>query len=127
MSNEHKKVFVVNDVSKIVKEIVDRVIASNGYEVNQANRWTANIVDQALTELDKLGKSFKYVVYAVSRGVRGRAVAKTNWCRSSVKRWERACTQPVHVCGIMQLMAVVQFGNEPLLLGKYQPNEIFLF
>jgi flagellar motor switch protein FliM len=58
--------FAVNEVSNIIKEIIERLIGGNGYQHNKINRWTADIVDQLLTELTNLDKPFKYIVQAVS-------------------------------------------------------------
>ena len=58
--------FVIDEVSNIIKETIERIIGGNAYQHNKVNRWTADIVDQVLTELTKLGKPFKYIVQAVS-------------------------------------------------------------
>ena len=58
--------FRVDEVSDIIKETVDRVIGNNVYLDNKVNRWTADVVDQVLTELMTLNKPFKYIVQAVS-------------------------------------------------------------
>ena len=58
--------FVIDEVSNIIKETIERVIGGNSYQHNKVNRWTADIVDQVLTELTRLGKPFKYIVQAVS-------------------------------------------------------------
>lgn len=58
--------FVIDEVSNIIKETIERIIGGNTYQHNKVNRWTADIVDQVLTDLTKLGKPFKYIVQAVS-------------------------------------------------------------
>jgi hypothetical protein len=58
--------FLVNEVSNIIQETVERVVGTNPYQHNKINRWTVDVVDQVLTELTTLGKPFKYIVQAVS-------------------------------------------------------------
>jgi dynein light chain Tctex-type 1 len=58
--------FRVDQVSDIIKETVDRIIGNNVYLDSRVNRWTADVVDQILTELMNLNKPFKYIVQAVS-------------------------------------------------------------
>jgi len=58
--------FAINEVSTIIKETIERIIGSNQYQNNKVNRWTADIVDQMLTELTNLNKPLKYIVQAVS-------------------------------------------------------------
>jgi dynein light chain Tctex-type 1 len=66
MMGGEETLFVVDEVSTIVKETVERVIGGNLYQQNKVNRWTADVVDQILTELTNLNKPFKYIVQAVS-------------------------------------------------------------
>lgn len=57
--------FVIDEVSNIIKDTIEKIIGGNSYQHNKVNRWTADIVDHVLTELTKLGKPFKYIVQAV--------------------------------------------------------------
>ena len=66
MTSEEYSVFSVDEVSNIIKEVIERLIGRNAYQHDQVTRWTADIVDQILTELTNLGKRFKYIVQAVS-------------------------------------------------------------
>ena len=59
-------IFVVDEVSNMIKETIERIIGLNPYQPIKVNRWTADIVDQMLTELTNLNKPFKYIVQAVS-------------------------------------------------------------
>lgn len=59
-------IFVIDETSKLIQETIERIIGSNSYQQNKINRWTADIVDQTLTELTSLDKPFKYIVQAVS-------------------------------------------------------------
>ena len=70
--------FVFKEVSEKVHGVIDRVIEKHDYEPSHANRWSASIVDQTLTELAESKKPFKYIVYAVSRVVCGRAIPFTS-------------------------------------------------
>jgi dynein light chain Tctex-type 1 len=62
--------FIVDEVSNLIKETVERVIGNNSYQQNKINRWTADLVDQLLTELTNLNKPFKYIVQAVCHSIR---------------------------------------------------------
>lgn len=57
--------FVIDEVSNIIKKTIEQIIGGNSYQHNKVNRWTADIVDQVLTELTRLEKPFKYIVQAV--------------------------------------------------------------
>lgn len=57
--------FVIDEVSNIIKDTIEKIIGGNSYQHNKVNRWTADIVDHVLTELTRLGKPFKYIVQAV--------------------------------------------------------------
>uniref|UniRef100_A0A8C6FAZ6 Dynein light chain Tctex-type 1 n=1 Tax=Monodon monoceros TaxID=40151 RepID=A0A8C6FAZ6_MONMO len=57
--------FVVDEVSNIVKEAIERAIGGNAYQHSKVNQWTTNVVEQTLSQLTKLGKPFKYIVTRV--------------------------------------------------------------
>lgn len=59
-------IFAIDEVSTLIKEAIERIIGGNAYQYTKINRWTADIVDQMLTELTSLNKPFKYIVQAVS-------------------------------------------------------------
>lgn len=54
--------FVVDDVSKIIKDTIDTVISGNAYQQDLVQQWSATVSEQCLGALSKLKKSFKYVV-----------------------------------------------------------------
>ncbi|KAK9881613.1 hypothetical protein WA026_016485 [Henosepilachna vigintioctopunctata] len=54
--------FVVEEVSKIVKDIVEATLSGASYQQDKVNQWSATISEQSLSALSKLKKSFKYVV-----------------------------------------------------------------
>ncbi|XP_067338842.1 dynein light chain Tctex-type 1 isoform X2 [Channa argus] len=53
--------FVVEDVSKVIKESVETAIGKNTYQHSRVNQWTTSIVEQCLSQLSKMGKPFKYI------------------------------------------------------------------
>jgi len=52
----------IEEANSLVKEQVDRVLGSSGYQHGQVNQWTASIVDQSIAQLTKLNKPYKYIV-----------------------------------------------------------------
>lgn len=58
--------FAIEEVSEIIKDVVEELIGGHVYELEKVNRWAADIVDQVLTVLTNQGKPFKYIVQAVS-------------------------------------------------------------
>lgn len=54
--------FVVDDVSKIIKDTIETVISGNAYQQEKVNQWSAAVSEQCLSALSKLKKHFKYVV-----------------------------------------------------------------
>ena len=65
-SRSEETTFAIEEVSAIIKETVEQVIAGNIYQPEKINRWAADIVDQVLTVLTDQDKPFKYIVQAVS-------------------------------------------------------------
>ncbi|UJR33499.1 hypothetical protein I4U23_020944 [Adineta vaga] len=88
--------FVIDEVSNIIKDTIERIIGGNSYQHNKVNRWTADIVDHVLTELTKLGKPFKYIVQAVIMQKNGAGLHTASSCY-----WDNttdgSCT--VRMCG----------------------------
>ncbi len=68
-TNKENTLFDIDQISKLIKETIERIIGGNFYQNNKVNRWTADIVDQVLTELTSLDKPFKYVVQAVNYSI----------------------------------------------------------
>ncbi|XP_044185296.1 dynein light chain Tctex-type 1 isoform X2 [Thunnus albacares] len=58
---EEETAFVVDEVSKIIKESVETAIGGNAYQHSRVNQWTTSVVEQCLSQLSKLGKPFKYI------------------------------------------------------------------
>jgi hypothetical protein len=63
-------IFAIDEVSNIINEIIERMIGNSAYQHDKVNRWTADIVDEVLTELTNLGRPFKYIVHTVSYFIR---------------------------------------------------------
>lgn len=53
--------FVVDDVSKIIKEAIETTIGGNAYQHEKVNQWTSAVVENCLTVLTKLQKPYKYI------------------------------------------------------------------
>ncbi|XP_051639942.1 dynein light chain Tctex-type 3-like, partial [Manacus candei] len=61
-----KMIFNADEAHNLVKECIESVLGKADYNHNKVNQWTAAIVEQSLTYLVKLEKTYKYVVtYAV--------------------------------------------------------------
>ncbi|XP_035000658.1 dynein light chain Tctex-type 1 isoform X2 [Hippoglossus stenolepis] len=58
---EEETTFVVDEVSKVIKESVEAAIGGNTYQHSRVNQWTTGVVEQCLSQLSKLGKPFKYI------------------------------------------------------------------
>ncbi|XP_044741653.1 dynein light chain Tctex-type [Chrysoperla carnea] len=54
--------FVVDDVSSIIKEAIENVIGGNNYQQLKVNSWTSKVVESCLHSLSKQEKPFKYIV-----------------------------------------------------------------
>ncbi|XP_005424915.2 dynein light chain Tctex-type 3 [Geospiza fortis] len=55
-------IFNADEAHNIVKECIENVLGKADYNHNKVNQWTAAIVEQSLTHLVKLGKTYKYIV-----------------------------------------------------------------
>ncbi|KAL4661027.1 dynein light chain Tctex-type 1 [Arapaima gigas] len=58
-------VFVVDEVSGIIKESVDAAIGGSTYQHSRVNQWSSSVVENCLGQLTKLGKPFKYIVTCI--------------------------------------------------------------
>ncbi|KAF4797824.1 Dynein light chain Tctex-type 3 [Turdus rufiventris] len=54
-------IFNADEAHNIVKECIENVLGKADYNHNKVNQWTAAIVEQSLTHLVKLGKTYKYI------------------------------------------------------------------
>lgn len=53
--------FIVDDVSKIIKEAIESSIGGTAYQHNKVNQWTSAVVESCLGQLTKLQKPYKYI------------------------------------------------------------------
>lgn len=53
--------FVVDDVSKIIKEGIETTIGGNAYQHDKVNNWTGAVVENCLSVLTKQQKPYKYI------------------------------------------------------------------
>lgn len=56
-----QNLFVVDDVSKIIKETVENTIGGNAYQNDKVNHWTGTVVETCLQVLTELQKPYKYI------------------------------------------------------------------
>ncbi|XP_040017359.1 dynein light chain Tctex-type 1 [Gasterosteus aculeatus] len=87
--------FVVEDVSKIIKEALEAVIGEHDYQHNRVNQWTNLVLEQCLSQLTKLWKPFKYIVTCIILQKNGAGLQTASSCfwdntsdGSCVERWE---------------------------------------
>ncbi|XP_035473748.1 dynein light chain Tctex-type 1 [Scophthalmus maximus] len=87
--------FVVEEVSKIIKESVEATIGANAYQHSRVNQWSTSIVEQCLSQLSKLGKPFKYILTCIIMQKNGAGLQTTSACfwdnstdGSCALRWE---------------------------------------
>lgn len=53
--------FIVDDVSKIIKESIETTIGGNSYQHDKVNSWTGAVVENCLSVLTKQQKPYKYI------------------------------------------------------------------
>ncbi|XP_032398134.1 dynein light chain Tctex-type 1 [Etheostoma spectabile] len=92
---EDETAFVVEEVSKIIKESVEAAIGGNAYQHSRVNQWTTSVVEQCLSQLSKLGKPFKYIVTCIIMQKNGAGLQTASTCfwdnssdGSCTVRWE---------------------------------------
>lgn len=54
--------FVVEDISKAVRDIIEVILGTTFYDHDKVDKWSSTVSEQCLSALSKLKKSFKYVV-----------------------------------------------------------------
>ncbi|XP_028997179.1 dynein light chain Tctex-type 1 [Betta splendens] len=87
--------FVVEEVSKVIKESVEATIGKNTYQHSRVNHWSAGVVEQCLSQLSKMGKPFKYIVTCIIMQKNGAGLQTASACfwdnstdGSCAVRWE---------------------------------------
>jgi len=90
-----ESLFVMDEVSAIIKESIETVIGGNTYSGSKVNEWTAAVVEAVLSSLSKLGKAFKYIVTCVIMQKNGAGLHTASSCYwdnntdgSCTVRWE---------------------------------------
>lgn len=61
MSSFSQNQFVVDDVSKTIKEAIENTIGGNAYQHDKVNTWTGQVVETCLSVLTKQQKPYKYI------------------------------------------------------------------
>uniref|UniRef100_A0A3P8WSN2 Dynein light chain Tctex-type 1 n=1 Tax=Cynoglossus semilaevis TaxID=244447 RepID=A0A3P8WSN2_CYNSE len=77
---EEETAFIVEDVSKIIKESVEAAIGGSTYQHSRVNQWTTSVVEQCLSQLSKLGKPFKYIVTCIIMQKNGAGLQTASAC-----------------------------------------------
>ncbi|KAK5610124.1 Dynein light chain Tctex-type [Crenichthys baileyi] len=92
---EEKTAFIVEEVSKIIKDSVETAIGENSYKHSRVNQWTTSVVEQCLIQLSKLAKPFKYIVNCIIMQKNGAGLQTASTCfwdnntdGSCTVRWE---------------------------------------
>lgn len=87
--------FVVDDVSKIIKESIEVSIGGNTYSHQKVNNWTSSVVENVLGALCKLNKPYKYIVTCTIMQKNGAGLHTASSCYwdnatdgSCTVRWE---------------------------------------
>ncbi|XP_033504947.1 dynein light chain Tctex-type 1-like [Epinephelus lanceolatus] len=77
---EEETAFIVDEVSKIIKEAVEATIGGNAYQHSRVNQWSTSVVEQCLSHLSKLGKPFKYIVTCIIMQKNGAGLQTASTC-----------------------------------------------
>ncbi|CAG03601.1 unnamed protein product [Tetraodon nigroviridis] len=96
---EKETTFVVEEVSKIIKESIEATIGGNTYQHNRVNQWSSSVVELCLSHLSRLGKPFKYIVNCIIMQKNGAGLQTASTCfwdnstdGSCAVRWENKST-----------------------------------
>ncbi|XP_032998563.1 dynein light chain Tctex-type 1-like [Lacerta agilis] len=80
LQSAEETVFIVDEVSNIIKEAIEGTIGGNAYLHSKVNQWTTSVVEQILSHLTKLGKPFKSVVTCVIMQKNGAGLHTASSC-----------------------------------------------
>ena len=87
--------FIVDDVSKIIKEAIEHTIGGNAYQHDKVNNWTGHVVENCLSVLTKEQKPYKYIVTSMIMQKNGAGLHTASSCYwnndtdgSCTVRWE---------------------------------------
>ncbi|XP_078261248.1 uncharacterized protein LOC144596605 isoform X1 [Rhinoraja longicauda] len=73
-------IFIVDEISGIIKESIETAIGGNAYQPNRVHQWTTSVVELCLSQLTKLGKPFKYIVTSVIMQKNGAGLHTASSC-----------------------------------------------
>ncbi|XP_065224708.1 dynein light chain Tctex-type 1 [Planococcus citri] len=92
---DEQNLFVVDEVSSIIKQSIEDAIGGNTYQQNKVNMWTTQVVESCLQALTKLNKPFKYIVTSTIMQKNGAGLHSASSCYwdnntdgSCTVRWE---------------------------------------
>ncbi|XP_075052550.1 dynein light chain Tctex-type 3 [Mixophyes fleayi] len=97
MDDPHKgeNTFNGDEASSIVKECVDVILGGVDYDESRVNEWMSAVVEQSLSHLVKMEKTFKYIVTCTVMQKRGgglHTASSSFWDNSTdgncTVRWE---------------------------------------
>lgn len=95
MHSHPQNQFIVDDVSKIIKEAIEQTIGGNAYQHDKVNHWTSVVVEMCLAVLTKLQKPYKYIVTCMIMQKNGAGLHTASSCfwnnetdGSCTVRWE---------------------------------------
>ncbi|KAL5280852.1 DYNLT1 family protein [Megaselia abdita] len=95
MDDREENQFIVDDVSKIIKEAIESTIGGNAYQQDKVNNWTGAVVENCLTVLTKQQKPYKYIVTSMIMQKNGAGLHTASSCYwnnetdgSCTVRWE---------------------------------------
>ncbi|XP_065111257.1 dynein light chain Tctex-type 1 [Paramisgurnus dabryanus] len=87
--------FVVDEITTIIKETVESIIGNSSFQRSQINLWSSSIVESSLNQLTKLRKPFKYIVTCILLQKNGAGLHTASSCfwdnttdGSCTVRWE---------------------------------------
>ncbi|XP_073472450.1 dynein light chain Tctex-type 3 [Aquarana catesbeiana] len=69
--NKAENAFSADEASSIVKECVEVILGGVDYDEGRVNEWMSAVVEQSLTHLVKLEKTYKYIVTCTVMQKRG--------------------------------------------------------
>ncbi|XP_035757885.1 dynein light chain Tctex-type 3 isoform X1 [Egretta garzetta] len=90
-------IFNADEAHNIVKECIESVLGKADYNHNKVNQWTAAIVEQSLTHLVKLGKTYKYIDWSRNAACYWSVVSERSQPALSGKQLSSSATSAVPV------------------------------
>lgn len=94
-ANTEETGFVVDDIATVIKEVVETTMGNSAYQQSRVNQWTSSVVESSLSQLTKLGRTFKYIVTCIILQKNGAGLHTASSCfwdnstdGSCTVRWE---------------------------------------